>query len=190
MFFNRACHASKYLRIPHLRIYLLFFSSCLSTTTAKESPSTIREHIREKLNSNLDDFRDDGPRHRTPLSWHAPSNSLSKTSVPKRAPFGSVIVKDGIMLAEAANQGPPPTTHRPRRSRRHPSAPKTRGFRTQGGHLYTRANPAPCASARIYWRASTRVFRQSSCRCCPTLDSTIPPSTLKSRNRHQHREIP
>jgi len=161
MFFNRACHASKYLGGFPISAY-----TCSSLVLAfdhqlRKSPRRpIREaHSREAEPATLDDFAMTEPRHMDTTFMAAPSNSLSKTSVPERGPFGSVIVQGWHHASRGCNQvtatdDPTPT---PKSS---PSVrpAKTRGFRTQGLPPLHFVRTLPMCLGAIYWARIDKVF--------------------------------
>ena len=75
-------------------------------------------------------------------------------------PFGAVIVKDGQIVAEAANSvtsANDPTAHAEILAIRRACA-KLRVFQLQGCDLYTSCEPCPMCLGAIYWARPDRVF--------------------------------
>ncbi len=74
-------------------------------------------------------------------------------------PFGAVIVKDGVMVAEAANQVTAtndPTAHAEVLAIR-AACSKLRGFELQGCEIYTSCEPCPMCLGAIYWSRLARI---------------------------------
>jgi guanine deaminase len=75
-------------------------------------------------------------------------------------PFGTVIVKDGVILAEAANQVTAtndPTAHAEVLAIRN-ACQKLRLFELKGCDLYTSCEPCPMCLGAIYWARIHRVY--------------------------------
>ena len=75
-------------------------------------------------------------------------------------PFGAVIVKDGQIVAEAANSvtsANDPTAHAEILAIRR-ACTKLRVFQLQGCDLYTSCEPCPMCLGAIYWARPDRVF--------------------------------
>jgi tRNA(Arg) A34 adenosine deaminase TadA len=75
-------------------------------------------------------------------------------------PFGTVIVKDGAVLAEAANQVTAtndPTAHAEVLAIRN-ACQKLRLFELKGCDLYTSCEPCPMCLGAIYWARIQRVY--------------------------------
>jgi tRNA(Arg) A34 adenosine deaminase TadA len=75
-------------------------------------------------------------------------------------PFGAVIVKDGKLLAEAANRVTAtndPTAHAEVLAIRE-ACSKLKTFDLQGCELYTSCEPCPMCLGAIYWAHLDRVF--------------------------------
>jgi len=107
-------------------------------------------------------------------------------------PFGSVIVKDGIMLAEAANQVTAtndPTAHAEVLAIRQ-ACHKLADFELRGCHLYTSCEPCPMCLGAIYWARIDKVFFASL--AADAAHAGFDDSAIYSEiaQPHQHREIP
>jgi tRNA(Arg) A34 adenosine deaminase TadA len=75
-------------------------------------------------------------------------------------PFGTVIVKDGIVIAEAANQVTAtndPTAHAEVMAIRQ-ACQKLGFFELKGCELYTSCEPCPMCLGAIYWARIDRVY--------------------------------
>src|SRR5271157_5858524 len=75
-------------------------------------------------------------------------------------PFGAVVVKDGNMIAEGANQVTStndPTAHAEVLAIRAACA-KLRVFELQGCEIYTSCEPCPMCLGAIYWARLSRVY--------------------------------
>ena len=74
-------------------------------------------------------------------------------------PFGAVIVKDGLIVAESANQVisiPDPTAHAEIQTIRL-AAKNLRTFDLTGTILYTSCEPCPMCLGAVYWSRISRV---------------------------------
>jgi guanine deaminase len=74
--------------------------------------------------------------------------------------FGSVIVKDGEIIAEGANRvvaENDPTWHGEIEAIRH-ACKKLGSFKLKGCTLYTSAEPCPMCAAAAYWAGMERIF--------------------------------
>ncbi len=75
-------------------------------------------------------------------------------------PFGCVIVKDGEVIAEAANQVTAmndPTAHAEMLAIRQ-ACEKLRGFELRGCDLYTSCEPCPMCLGAIYWARMNKIY--------------------------------
>jgi guanine deaminase len=75
-------------------------------------------------------------------------------------PFGTVIVKDGVVIAEAANQVTTlndPTAHAEVLAIRG-ACQKLGGFELRGCDLYTSCEPCPMCLGAIYWARIGKVY--------------------------------
>jgi guanine deaminase len=75
-------------------------------------------------------------------------------------PFGSVIVKEGVVVAEAANQvtaANDPTAHAEVLAIRQ-ACQKLRCFELRGCDLYTSCEPCPMCLGAIYWAHVDKVY--------------------------------
>ena len=86
--------------------------------------------------------------------------SLENVSSGRGGPFGAVVVKDGAVVAEAANQVTAtndPTAHAEVLAIR--QACQKRGFfELKGCDLYTSCEPCPMCLGAIYWARIDRVY--------------------------------
>jgi tRNA(Arg) A34 adenosine deaminase TadA len=79
-------------------------------------------------------------------------------------PFGAVIVRDGAVIAEAANCVTPsndPTAHAEVVAIRE-ACKKLGSFQLDGCELYTSCEPCPMCLGAIYWARPARVFYGAS----------------------------
>jgi tRNA(Arg) A34 adenosine deaminase TadA len=86
--------------------------------------------------------------------------SLENVRSGRGGPFGTVIVKEGRVLAEAANQvtaSNDPTAHAEVVAIRD-ACQKLRCFELRGCVLYTSCEPCPMCLGAIYWARIDRVF--------------------------------
>jgi tRNA(Arg) A34 adenosine deaminase TadA len=86
--------------------------------------------------------------------------SLDNVRFGRGGPFGSVIVKDGAVLADAANQVTAtndPTAHAEVLAIRH-ACQKLSCFELRGCALYTSCEPCPMCLGAIYWARIDKVF--------------------------------
>jgi len=75
-------------------------------------------------------------------------------------PFGSVVVRDGTLIAEAANQVTStndPTAHAEVLAIRAACA-KLRSFDLRGCEIYTSCEPCPMCLSAIYWARLSRTY--------------------------------
>ena len=75
-------------------------------------------------------------------------------------PFGCVIVKDGNVIAEGANQVTAmndPTAHAEVLAIRR-ACQKLRGFELRGCDLYTSCEPCPMCMGAIYWARMNKIY--------------------------------
>ena len=75
-------------------------------------------------------------------------------------PFGAVIVKEGVVIAEAANQVTAtndPTAHAEVLAIRH-ACQRFRCFELRGCDLYTSCEPCPMCLGAIYWARIGKVY--------------------------------
>ncbi len=107
-------------------------------------------------------------------------------------PFGTVIVKDGAVLAEAANQVTAtndPTAHAEVLAIRQ-ACQKLGFFELKGCDLYSSCEPCPMCLGAIYWARIDRVYFGGLAGMQPRLGLTIPPSTERSPSRTQNAKFP
>src|SRR5229473_3294599 len=86
--------------------------------------------------------------------------SVENVSSGRGGPFGSVIVKDGAVVAEAANQVTAtndPTAHAEVLAIRK-ACQKLRLFELKGCDLYTSCEPCPMCLGAIYWARIDKVY--------------------------------
>jgi len=109
--------------------------------------------------------------------------SLENVRSGRGGPFGAVVVKDGNVVAEAANQVTAvkdPTAHAEVLAIRQ-ACKKLGLFELKGCDLYTSCEPCPMCLGAIYWARIARVFYGSLASDAAQADSTIPRFT---RNSH------
>src|SRR5246500_3909422 len=107
-------------------------------------------------------------------------------------PFGSVIVKDGKIIAEAANQvtsNNDPTAHAEVLAIRK-ACESLRCFELKNCELYTSCEPCPMCLGAIYWARISRVYFASTAEDAAKFgfDDSLIYSEL--RQAHAHRRIP
>jgi guanine deaminase len=86
--------------------------------------------------------------------------SLQNVHSGRGGPFGTVIVKDGTVLSEAANQVTAtndPTAHAEVSAIRL-ACQKLRTFELRGCDLYTSCEPCPMCLGAIYWARLDRIY--------------------------------
>jgi tRNA(Arg) A34 adenosine deaminase TadA len=86
--------------------------------------------------------------------------SLENVSSGRGGPFGAVIVKEGIIVAEGANQVTEmndPTAHAEVVAIRQ-ACQKLRCFELRGCDLYTSCEPCPMCLGAVYWARIDRVY--------------------------------
>ncbi len=86
---------------------------------------------------------------------------LSIANVPKkRGPFGAVVVKDGKIIAKAANRvtvDNDPTAHAEVVAIRK-ACKVLKSFQLTGCEIYTSCEPCPMCLAAIYWARPSKIF--------------------------------
>ena len=85
---------------------------------------------------------------------------LSKNSVKTGGPFGAVIAKDGIIIAEASNSVTidlDPTAHAEVNCIRQATR-KLKTFNLEGCEIYTSCEPCPMCLGAIYWAHLDRIY--------------------------------
>lgn len=107
-------------------------------------------------------------------------------------PFGAVIVKDGEILGEGANQvtsTKDPTAHAEMLAIRMACA-KLGSFELKNCELYTSCEPCPMCLGAIYWARLARVYFANTAEDAAKLgfDDSLIYSEL--RQAHAHRRIP
>jgi tRNA(Arg) A34 adenosine deaminase TadA len=86
--------------------------------------------------------------------------SLDNVLSGRGGPFGAVIVKDGVIVAEASNQVTAtndPTAHAEVLAIRRACA-KLGAFALEGCEIYTSCEPCPMCLGAIYWARLSRVY--------------------------------
>lgn len=86
--------------------------------------------------------------------------SVANVRTGSGGPFGTVIVKEGVVLAEAANQVTAtndPTAHAEVLAIRQ-ACQKLRCFELRGCDLYTSCEPCPMCLGAIYWARIEKVY--------------------------------
>ena len=107
-------------------------------------------------------------------------------------PFGAVVVKDGEILGEGANQvtsTKDPTAHAEMLAIRMACA-KLGSFELKNCELYTSCEPCPMCLGAIYWARLARVYFANTAEDAAKLgfDDSLIYSEL--RQAHAHRRIP
>jgi tRNA(Arg) A34 adenosine deaminase TadA len=95
-----------------------------------------------------------------PFMARAIQLSIENVHSGRGGPFGAVIVKDGNMIAEAANQvtsTKDPTAHAEILAIREACA-KLGAFDLQGCEIYTSCEPCPMCLGAIYWARISRIY--------------------------------
>lgn len=101
-----------------------------------------------------------------PNAFMARAIALSLENVQQRAggPFAAVVVKDGKIVAEGANEVTAtndPTAHAEVVAIR-AACRKLNSFDLQGCEIYTSCEPCPMCLGAIYWARPTRVYYANS----------------------------
>ena len=95
-----------------------------------------------------------------PFMARAIQLSIDNVHSGRGGPFGAVVVKDGAIVAEGANQVTStndPTAHA--EVRRHPQClPEARRFDLEGCEIYTSCEPCPMCLGAIYWARLSRIY--------------------------------
>jgi guanine deaminase len=102
----------------------------------------------------------------TPNAFMARAIALSLENVQQRAggPFAAVVVKDGNIVAEGANEVTAtndPTAHAEVVAIR-AACRKLNSFDLQGCEIYTSCEPCPMCLGAIYWARPARVYYANS----------------------------
>ena len=95
-----------------------------------------------------------------PFMARAIQLSIENVHSGRGGPFGAVIVKDGNIIAEGANQVTStndPTAHAEVLAIR-AGLPETGRLRTEGCEIYTSCEPCPMCLGAIYWARLSRVY--------------------------------
>lgn len=90
--------------------------------------------------------------------------ALENVRAVKGGPFAAVVVKDGRIIAEAANSVTStndPTAHAEIVAIR-AACKALNAFQLTGCHIYTTCEPCPMCMAAIYWSRADRVFYAST----------------------------
>src|ERR1700682_895184 len=107
-------------------------------------------------------------------------------------PFGAIIVKEGVGVAEAANQGTAttdPTAHAEMLAIRQ-ACQRLRCFELRGSDLYSSCEPCPMCLGAIYWARISKVYFGNLAADAAKIgfdDSTIYAEITRP---HAQREIP
>jgi guanine deaminase len=102
----------------------------------------------------------------TPNAFMTRAIALSLENVQQRAggPFAAVVVKDGAIIAEGANEVTTtndPTAHAEVVAIRE-ACRKLNSFDLQGCEIYTSCEPCPMCLGAIYWARAARVYYANS----------------------------
>jgi len=95
-----------------------------------------------------------------PFMARAIQLSIENVSSGRGGPFGAVVVKDGAIIAEGANQvtaSNDPTAHAEVLAIRQ-ACQKLNSFELKDCELYTSCEPCPMCLGAIYWARLTRVY--------------------------------
>jgi guanine deaminase len=95
-----------------------------------------------------------------PFMTQAIRLSIENVESGRGGPFGAVVVKDGEIIAEAANRvtgANDPTAHAEILAIRE-ACRKLQSFELKGCELYTSCEPCPMCLGAIYWARFDRVF--------------------------------
>jgi guanine deaminase len=95
-----------------------------------------------------------------PFMARAIQLSLENVSSGRGGPFGAVVVKDGAILAESANEVTStndPTAHAEMMAIRR-ACEKLGTFELQGCEIYSSCEPCPMCLGAIYWARLSRVY--------------------------------
>src|SRR6202162_827140 len=99
-----------------------------------------------------------------PFMARAMQRSTGNVQSGRGGPFGAVVVKDGIIIGEAANQVTStndPTAHAEVLAIR-AACQKLGGFDLEGCEIYTSCEPCPMCLGAIYWARLSRVYFANS----------------------------
>jgi tRNA(Arg) A34 adenosine deaminase TadA len=108
----------------------------------------------------LDDYAMNEPDIRKAFMARAIELSLENVSTGRGGPFGSVIVKEGKIVAEAANRVTAmndPTAHAEVLAIRQ-ACRELRDFELRGCDLYTSCEPCPMCLGAVYWARIDKVY--------------------------------
>jgi len=95
-----------------------------------------------------------------PFMARAIQLSIDNVNSGRGGPFGAVVVKDGVVIAEAANQVTStndPTAHAEVVAIRE-ACRKLAAFDLDGCEIYTSCEPCPMCLGAIYWARLSRVY--------------------------------
>jgi tRNA(Arg) A34 adenosine deaminase TadA len=95
-----------------------------------------------------------------PFMARAIQLSIDNVNSGRGGPFGAVVVKDGVVIAEAANQVTStndPTAHAEVVAIRE-ACRKLSAFDLDGCEIYTSCEPCPMCLGAIYWARLARVY--------------------------------
>jgi guanine deaminase len=90
--------------------------------------------------------------------------SIDNVHTGRGGPFGAVVVKDGTLVAEGANQVTStndPTAHAEVLAIRE-ACKKLRTFDLEGCEIYTSCEPCPMCLGAIYWARLSRIYFANS----------------------------
>jgi guanine deaminase len=127
-----------------------------------------------------------------PFMARAIQLSMDNVLSARGGPFGAVIVKDGQIVAEAANQVTStndPTAHAEIMAIRE-ACRKIRGFHLEGYEIYTSCEPCPMCLGAIYWARLDRIYFANDAADASQIgfdDSFIYRELARN---HSHRKIP
>jgi tRNA(Arg) A34 adenosine deaminase TadA len=99
-----------------------------------------------------------------PFMARAIQLSIDSVNTGRGGPFGAVVVKDGGIIAESANQvtsSNDPTAHAEVLAIR-AACQRLKAFDLEGCELYTSCEPCPMCMGAIYWARLSRVYFANS----------------------------
>jgi guanine deaminase len=113
--------------------------------------------------SELVSRHESGENMDNPFMARAIQLSIDNVVSARGGPFGAVVVKDGKIVAEAANQVTltnDPTAHAEMTAIRE-ACKKLGAFELEGYEIYTSCEPCPMCMGAIYWARLSRVYYAS-----------------------------
>ena len=118
--------------------------------------------------------------------------SVDNVVAGRGGPFGTVIVKEGVVVAEAANQVAAtndPTAHAEVLAIRQ-ACQKLRSFELRGCDLYTSCEPCPMCLGAIYWARINKVYFGNLAADAAKIGFEDSAIYAEFTQPHAHRKIP